>query len=140
MFADAVGARHVGLVDMDPRGRLARTGAPDIGGALDALAHGMVEDDDAVGLQRRLQEGFHGGVVDAPHFLIVVEIPDDGGVADQRKAFAVQREVTGDQARVEDRNIVGFGQRSGFGFARRRIEGVGAGLSRGRRQIVQFCR
>ena len=138
MFANAVGARFVGLVDMDARRRLARTGAPDIRGALDALAHGVVEDEDAVGLQRRLQEGFHGGIIDAPHFLIVVEILDDGGMADQRKAFAIQREIAGDQARVEDRDVVRFGQRGGFGFARRRIEGVGAGLSRSGREIVQL--
>ena len=138
MLAHAVGARFICLVDMDPRGRLARPGAPDIRGALDALAHGMVEDEDAVRLQRRLQEGFHGGVVDASHFLVVVEILDDGGMADQRKAFAVQRKVAGDQARVEDRNVVRFGQRGGFGFARRRIEGVGTGFSRGRREIVQL--
>jgi hypothetical protein len=36
-------------------------------------------------------------------------------MADQRKTFAVQREVAGDQARVEDRNIVGFGQRVDLG-------------------------
>ena len=123
---------------MDARRRLARTGAPDIGGAVDALAHGVVEDEDAVRLQRRLQEGFHGGIIDASHFLIVVEILDDGGMADQRKTFAVQREVAGDQARVEDRDIVRFGQRGRFGFARRRIEGVGAGLSWRRREIVQL--
>ena len=75
---------------MHPRRRLARPGAPDIGGPLDALAHGVVEDEDAVGFQRCLQEGFHSRVVDASHFLIVVEILDDGGMADQRKTFAVQ--------------------------------------------------
>src|SRR5207302_7551618 len=140
MFANTVGARFVGLIDMDAGGRLARTGAPDIGGALHALAHGVVEDDNAIGLQRRLQKSFHSGVVDASHFLVVVEILDDGGMADQRKTFAVQREVAGDQARIEDRDVVRFGQRGRFGFARRRIEGVGAGFSRRRREIVQLGR
>jgi hypothetical protein len=59
-------------------------------------------------------------------------------MADERKAFAVQRKVAGDQPRIEDRNIVRFGQRGRFGFARRRIEGVGAGLSECRRKIVQL--
>jgi hypothetical protein len=138
MFANAVGARFVGLVDMNARGRLARAGAPDIGCALDALAHGMVEDENAIGFQRRLEEGFHGGIVDVAHFLLVVEILDDGGMADQRKAFAVQREVGGDQARVEDRDVVRLGQRGGFGLARRRIEGLGVGLSFCWREIVQL--
>ena len=111
MLADAVRARQIGLVDMDARGRLARTGAAQIGRAIDALANGMVEDDDAVRLQGRPQEGFGGGIVDAPHFLIVVEIPDDGRVPDQGKALAVERKAAGDQPGVEDRNMVGFGQR-----------------------------
>ena len=59
-------------------------------------------------------------------------------MADQRKTLAVQREVAGDLARIEDRNVVRFGQRGGFGFTRRRIEGVGAGLSRGRCEVVQL--
>jgi len=61
-------------------------------------------------------------------------------MADQRKALAIQRKVSGDQARVENRDIVRFGERGGFGFARRRIKGVGAGLSRCRRELVQFGR
>ena len=35
---------------MDAGGRLARTRATDIGRALDALAYGVVEQDDAIGL------------------------------------------------------------------------------------------
>src|ERR687895_2038787 len=123
---------------MDARSRLAWASAPDIGGAFHALAYGVIEDEDAVSFERRLQEGFHGGIVDVPYFLIVVEIPDDGRMANQRKALAVERKVCRDQARVEDRDVVRFGQRGGFGFARRRIESVGAGLSRRRREIVQL--
>jgi hypothetical protein len=55
---------------------------------------------------------------------------------DQRKTFAIEREAVGDQAPVEDRDIVGFGQRGGFGFAGRRIESVSPGLARRRRSAV----
>ena len=99
----------------------------------------MVEYDDAVGLQRRAEKSFGGGIVDVPHLLIVVEIPDDGRVPDQGKTLAVQRKVARDQAGVEDRNLMGFGQRRRSGLARRRIEGVGAGFSGGRREVVELA-
>ncbi|MGY2804477.1 hypothetical protein ACVIHF_001207 [Bradyrhizobium sp. USDA 4506] len=133
-----VAAGDGGLVDMDARRRLARTTAADIRRALDALAHGVIEDEDTIRLQRRLQEGFHGRVVDVADFVLVVIVPHTGRMLDQRKALAVERETVGNQTPVKDRNIVGFGQRGGFGFAGRRIEGVGPGLARRRREIIQF--
>jgi hypothetical protein len=117
---------------MDTRRRLARTGAPHVGRAFDALANGMVEYHDAIRLQRRPDKGFGGGVIDASYLLIVVEIPDDGRVPDQGKALAVERKAVRDQARVEDRNVMGFRQCRGLGLARRdrrrrfAVPGVGA--------------
>ena len=46
---------------MDARGRLPRPGASDIGSAFDALAHGVIEDEDAIRLQGRFQESLDGG-------------------------------------------------------------------------------
>jgi hypothetical protein len=46
---------------MDTRGRLARTGAAQIGRAIDAFANGMVKDHDAICLQGCPQESFGGG-------------------------------------------------------------------------------
>ena len=69
----------------------------------------MVENEDAVRLQRRLQESFHSGIVTPLHLLVVVEILDDGGVPGQRKTFAVEREVSGNQARIEIGTLCGSG-------------------------------
>jgi hypothetical protein len=51
-------------------------------------------------------------------------------MADQREAFAVQRKVAGDQARVENRDVVRFGQRGRLRLTRRRVVSIGARLSR----------
>jgi len=45
---------------------------------------------------------------------------------DQGKTLAVERKGVGDQPRIEDRDVVRFGQRGGPGFARRRIERIGS--------------
>jgi hypothetical protein len=138
MFAHAVRAGQFRLVDMDTRGGLPRTGAAHIGSTLDALADGMVKDNDAVGLQRRPEEGFGGGVIDAAHFLVVVEIPHDGRVTDQGKTLAVKRKAVRNQPRIEDRYLMRFGQRGGSWLAGRRIEGVGSGFSGGGRKIIEL--
>ena len=90
VLANAIAAGYVRLVDMDARRRLARTGAADIGGAIHPLADSVIEDEDAIRLQRRLEEGFDGGIIDASHFLIVVKVLDHGWMPDQGKALAVQ--------------------------------------------------
>jgi tetratricopeptide (TPR) repeat protein len=94
--------------------------------------------DDAIRLQRRPEEGFGGGVVDAPHLLIVVEIPDDGRMADERKALAVERKSASDQAGIEDRDLMGFGQRRRPRLARRRIESVGSRFSGRGSEVIEF--
>src|SRR3954452_18974603 len=96
---------------MDPRGRLARTGTAYIGSTLDALADRMVEYQDAIRLQGRPEKSFGGGIIDVPHFLLVVEILHDVRVPHQCKSFSVKRQIAGDQAGVEDRNLMRFGQR-----------------------------
>src|SRR3981189_2275822 len=123
---------------MDARGRLPRTAAPYIGSTFDALADGMIEYNDAIRFQRRPEEGLGGGVIDAPHFLVVVEIPNARRVADQGKTLAVERDTVRDQAGVKDRDLMRFGQRGRFGFARRRIKGIGTRLSGRRGEIIKF--
>ncbi|MET3280865.1 hypothetical protein ABIF43_006354 [Bradyrhizobium japonicum] len=129
MLAHAVGAGDGGLVDMDTRRRLTRATIANIRGALDALAHGMVEDQDAIGLQRGTQERLDRGIVDRAYFLVVVKILHLGRMAHQRKAFAVERDIVRDQPRVEDRHLMRLRQRRALRLARRRIERVGARLA-----------
>ncbi len=57
--------------------------------------------------RRRFEEGLGGGVIDVPDLFIVVEVFDRGWMLDQRKPFAVERKTSGDQARIEDRNLGG---------------------------------
>src|SRR5215475_10207961 len=90
-----------GLVDMDARRRLTRTRAADVGCALNALAHGVIEDDDAIGLQLCTHKGFDGGVVDAPDFSLVVKILHRGGMPDELKALTVERECLGVETPVK---------------------------------------
>src|SRR4030081_1877716 len=98
----------------------------------------MVEDQDPIRLQRRLEEGFDGRIVDAGNLLIVVEIPHGGRMPHQGKTLAVKRNAISDGARIENRKPVGFGQGRGPGFARWRIEGVGSWLFRSWHEIVEF--
>ena len=93
MLAHAVRARCDGLIDMDARGGLPGARATDVGRALDAPAHRVVEDDDAVRLQRRPDEGFHRGIVGPLDLGLVMEVSDRGRMPDQGKALAIQREV-----------------------------------------------
>src|SRR4051812_3538008 len=107
---------------MDPRRRLPRTGAAHIGSTLDPLTDGMVEYNDAIRLQRRPEEGLSGGIVDVANLLIVVEIAHDSRMADQGKTLAIKRKAVRDQAGIEYRHLMGFGQRRRFRLAGRRIE------------------
>jgi hypothetical protein len=50
----------------------------------------VVEDEDAVRAQRRPDESFRRRIVDLADFPIVVEVPHGRGVANQRKAFAIE--------------------------------------------------
>src|SRR5262249_27705817 len=89
MLAHPVRPGGFGLVDMDAGGRLARTGAADVGSGLDAPADGVVKQEDAVGTKRGAKEGFGSWIVDAPDLVLVEEVPDDGRMLYQRKALAV---------------------------------------------------
>src|SRR3974390_450219 len=106
MLAHAVCPRASGLIDMDTRRRLTRPRAADVTRTLDAPTHGVVEDEDAVGLQRRAHEGLCGGIVDAPDLVLVVKILHDGRMPHQLKTLAVQRKAFRDGAAVEDRHQV----------------------------------
>jgi hypothetical protein len=115
MLANAVRPRRGGLIDMDACCGLPRTRAADVGRAFDASADGMIEDEDAIRLQCRPDERFRRRVVDAPHLFIVIEILDRGRVTNQRKAFAVQRNIFGDQTRIEMGTWCGSGRAVLFG-------------------------
>src|SRR6516165_8834359 len=97
MLADAVRPRGHGLIDMDAVRRLPWPFAADIGCAIDVLAHGVVEDEDPIRFQRRAQESFGGGIVDASDLVLVVEVPHRGGMLDKLKALAVQRKTAGNR-------------------------------------------
>src|SRR5262245_38664627 len=139
MLIDAVAPGKVGLIDMNARGGLPGTGTPYVIRAFDALAHGVIDYVDAVRVQRGAQEGFNGGVVDFPDFLIVVKILHDGRMPHQRKAFAVQRQVWRDRAGVEDGNGVRFGQHRALRLACRRVVGIGSRLAGRGSEIVQLA-
>ena len=138
MLANAVWARRHGLIDVDSCCRLSRTPAAQIGRAFDALADGMVEDDDTIRLQRRPDEGFRCGVVDAPHFLIVIEVLDRGRVPKQRKPLTIQRETCSALASVEDGDLMRFRQCRRPGFTRWWIEGIRPRFIRCRCKVVEL--
>src|ERR1700688_801542 len=140
MLPNTVWTRRLGLIDMNPCCRLSRTGAAYVGRAFNALANGMVEDEDAIRLQCRPDEGLRCWIVDGPHFPIVMEVLNRGRVPNQGKPLAIQRDTAGDQTRIEDGNLVRFGQRRGLPLSRRRIEGIGSWFARGRSEIVELSR
>src|SRR5262249_8768679 len=109
MLTHAILTRDDRLVDMDTGCRLARTRTTNIGRALDAPAHRVVEDEDTIGAERRAHEGFDRGIVDALDFGLVVKALHRGGMTDQLKAFAVEREALRNCTAVKDRDLVRLG-------------------------------
>ena len=76
-------------------------------GAVDAAARGVVEDVDAVGAGRLLQDALDFGVVDAAHLLVVEEVAH--GARDgctRAKPLASSDTSAGDRTRVVDRRRV----------------------------------
>jgi hypothetical protein len=138
MLANPIGAGCHGLVDMNAGRGLPRTGTANVRRAIDPLANGVIKDEDTIRLERRLNEGFRGRIVDAPHLLLVIKIPDRRGVADEREAFAIERESACNRTPVENRYLMRFRQRRRFPLAGRRIEGVGPWLAGRRRKIVEL--
>src|ERR1700722_11269129 len=112
MLAHTVGAGCVGLIDVDPCRRLPGTASANIGRTFHPPAHRVIEDYDAVGAQRRLDEGFGRGIVDLPYLFVVVEVPNRRRMPDKRKTFAVERETVRDRAAVEHWQLMRFGQGS----------------------------
>src|SRR5690242_7953955 len=135
MLTDTIGAGAIGLIDMHPGCRLARPGATDVSRAVHPLADRMVENDDAIGIERAADEGFRRWIVDVAYLLVVIEVTHAGRMPDQREALAIEREAVCDRTAVEHRHLVRFRQRRRFRLARRRVERIGARLAPDWRQI-----
>src|SRR5439155_13038310 len=81
-IADALRARARGVVDIHPGRRLARPAGLAAVDTVDAAALDMVEDKDAAGAERLLDELGRLRVVDGADLVIVPEIPDRAALFD----------------------------------------------------------
>jgi hypothetical protein len=100
MLTHSVCTRDIRLIDMDARRGLPRAAATYIRRTLDPFPHGVVKNKNAVGLERRLEECFCGGIIDVLDPFIVVEILDRSRMANERKALAIERKTAGDQTGI----------------------------------------
>src|SRR5271166_4206107 len=74
--------------------------------AASAVAHIVVEHDDARRAERIAQQTLHLGVVDRLDFVEVIEVADGGRRLDQREAVAIQGELRLAASRVFDPHMV----------------------------------
>ncbi len=111
------------MVDMHALHRLARRVAA-ILGAVDAAAHRVVEDVDAIGAGHLLQDLLHFGVVDTLHLFVVEEVAHRAPVIHQGKAVGIERHLAGNRAGVVDRHLVCLVVRVAARHAGRRLERV----------------
>ncbi len=123
------------MVDMHALHRLARRIAA-ILGAVDAAAHRVVEDMDAIGPGCLLQYPLDFRVVDALHLLVVEEIAHRAPVINQGKAVGIERHLAGDRAGVVDRHLVRLMVRVAARHAGRRLERVVARPLGHRHEVV----
>ena len=133
--AHALRARTCGVVDMHALHRLARRVAA-ILGAGHAAAHGVVEDVNAVGPGRLLQNSLDFRVVDAAHLLVVEEVAHGALVVHQGKAVGIERHLTGNRPCVMDRHLVRFVVRIAARHPRRRLKGIVARPLGHRHEVV----
>src|ERR1700730_14140084 len=122
---------------MNARDRLTQA-AVAIGRPLNALAYGMVEDEDPVGTGRGLDQPFRLGIVDVLDLVFVVEVLYRTFLPDQRKPVSIERNRLADRTDVRNRQTVRFRPDVRPGFAEWRIEGVGPRPVRRKSAVKDF--
>src|SRR5262249_5669459 len=100
-------------------------------------AQRVVEDEDLAGARRLLHHAFHFRVVDAPHLVLVPEIPYRTLVVQDGKPLLVEGDIRLDRADIVNGNHVRLALRVRARYAGRRIERVVARPPGHRGQVIQ---
>ena len=126
------------MIHVHTPGRLTRRSITQVSGTIDPPAHGVIEDEDAVGARDGLDESLGLRIIDALDLLVVVEILDRAFLQYKRKSLPVERHRLGDGTNIVDRKSVRLGRRVRPRLPWRRLESIGARPVSLRGKIVQI--
>src|SRR6201999_3117275 len=106
--ADALRSRFRGVVDMDARRWLAGRAGRAVVRTEHAVAPRVIEDEDTGRAGCSGDSRLRLWVIDLANLVVIPEIVYGGLVLQEREAFAVERELRRDRARVVDRQRMAF--------------------------------